>query len=873
MAIITGTSGNDTLNGTTTDDTISGGLGNDTINGAAGNDTLNGEGGNDTLDGGLGADALNGGDGDDTLIAGVGDTVNGGNHTISPALIGDTIQLDLTSLATGSTVNLTSGGSVTFAGGTSMVGVERGTLRFGSGADSITATSGFWTTYLGDGNDTGQGGVLADTFYGEGGNDTLNGGDGNDTLDGGLGDDTIHGNVGDDTIAGGDGNNFLYGDEGNDNLTSGVGVDRLEGGIGNDTLRAGESADTLLGGDGDDVIEGGLGADTMTGGSGVDRYVFGFGIPRSESSPSTVDVITDFEGAGVAGGDVIDLPGLNGSLPLVFNVAARTFVVGATGVQLPTEFVGDGLIDVVWQYNAGQNRVEIWADANDDGQMSEVDMVIYLSGVTSLIQSDLVDNFRVWRGPGGNDTYVGNSLANTAYGIAGDDTLNGGGGNDVLYGNAGNDTLNGEVGADDLRGGAGDDILNGGDDADGLYGEDGNDTLSGGFGGDSLSGGVGNDTVYGGADNDILDEVYYDGTGGNNLYYGEDGNDSLRVWNLGSTTSVSVLDGGAGNDTIESAGGTGTLLGGVGTDLLHARSGTWTLDGGADGDTLHLGSSWWSQPNDGVQTATGGTGADTFVLYTASKWGTIDRITDFSQADGDRLQLSDVANGRTGFSFWPLGTTSLIFRGAMDPSLFVQGAALPGSDLGTGFLQFWTVQSGGNTYLVGDSDGDLVFDDTDFVVRFDGNVTLSTSSFVNGTFVAIAGTTGADTLNGSDLVNDQLYGLGGNDTVNGLAGDDAIYGGGGDDTLSGGAGNDFIEGGDGLDTVFGGVGNDTLRGNAGNDTLNGEVGSDDLRGGAGDDILNGGERPTRCGRPANRCHCRPPSAPCSGTSSSTRAPC
>ena len=76
----------------------------------------------------------------------------------------------------------------------------------------------------------------------------------------------------------------------------------------------------------------------------------------------------------------------------------------SAGVQLPPEYAGDGFADVVWQYNAAQNRVEIWADANDDGQMSEVDMVIYLSGATSLIQSDLADNFFVWRGTAGNDS-------------------------------------------------------------------------------------------------------------------------------------------------------------------------------------------------------------------------------------------------------------------------------------------------------------------------------------------------------------------------------------------------------------------------------------------------------------------------------------
>ncbi len=330
-------------------------------------------------------------------------------------------------------------------------------------------------------------------------------------------------------------------------------------------------------------------------------------------------------------------------------------------MQLPLELVGDGFIDVSWKFNSAENRVEIWVDTNDDGQFSEVDIYMFLNGVTTFSLEDLVDNFAVWRGTQAADSYTGNAPDNVAYGLGGNDVLDGGDGNDSFYG--------------------------------------------------------------------------YNGSG--------------------------AMSGGAGND------------------VFTAYRGTWTIDGGAGDDRFELGANGASYAStDQVQVATGGTGADTFQFMPSSTFDYADRVTDFSGADGDKLQLYGISAGRASYYYyWPLANASTLFRGSMDAANFVLGAALPGDDIGTGFAQFWTVQTGGNTYLVGDTDGDLVLDETDFVVRFDGLVSLSASDFVAGTFVAIAGTAGDDVLTGDDAVADQIYGGAGNDTLNGLAGDDALYGG------------------------------------------------------------------------------------------------
>ena len=63
---------------------------------------------------------------------------------------------------------------------------------------------------------------------------------------------------------------------------------------------------------------------------------------------------------------------------------------------------------------------------------------------------------------------------------------------------------------------------------------------------------------------------------------------------------------------------------------------------------------------------------------------------------------------------------------------------------------------------------------------------------------------------------------------------------GGDDYIDGGAGNDEIYGGGGADTIVGGAGRDPLYGEAGDDTITGDQGADYIDGGAGDDILAGG---------------------------------
>lgn len=107
---------------------------------------------------------------------------------------------------------------------------------------------------------------------------------------------------------------------------------------------------------------------------------------------------------------------------------------------------------------------------------------------------------------------------------------------------------------------------------------------------------------------------------------------------------------------------------------------------------------------------------------------------------------------------------------------------------------------------------------------------------------------GADTING-DAGNDTIDGGEGTSYLRGDAGDDVIQGGGGfddangnmgNDTIHGGAGDDYSVGGKDNDLLFGDAGNDIVWGNLGNDTCDGGDGNDQVRGGQGDDSVAGG---------------------------------
>ena len=98
-------------------------------------------------------------------------------------------------------------------------------------------------------------------------------------------------------------------------------------------------------------------------------------------------------------------------------------------------------------------------------------------------------------------------------------------------------------------------------------------------------------------------------------------------------------------------------------------------------------------------------------------------------------------------------------------------------------------------------------------------MTLRNSGEVTGLVLAVVGSSIADTVINSGLIDGNVDLGAGNDTFRGKQG--TLEG-----TLSGGAQNDFLAGGEGDQLIYGGSENDILNGNAGDDVLFGGNGYD-----------------------------------------------
>jgi len=107
------------------------------------------------------------------------------------------------------------------------------------------------------------------------------------------------------------------------------------------------------------------------------------------------------------------------------------------------------------------------------------------------------------------------------------------------------------------------------------------------------------------------------------------------------TTAGDTLTGGEGDDFLDGRAGDDTLNGGDGNDVLLGGLGFDTLNGGAGADLL--------QGGQGNDTLTGGLGADVFKWSLGDQGSTTtpasDRITDFTVAQGDVLDLRDLLQG------------------------------------------------------------------------------------------------------------------------------------------------------------------------------------------------------------------------------------
>lgn len=109
------------------------------------------------------------------------------------------------------------------------------------------------------------------------------------------------------------------------------------------------------------------------------------------------------------------------------------------------------------------------------------------------------------------------SIGRTLTGRENDDYISGMTGDDVILGLGGNDILFGGSGSDTIEGGDGDDNINGGSGGDTIDGGAGNDVVRGGIGADIITLGADNDTIIG-----LLGDDQVDGGSGNDTVHAEE---------------------------------------------------------------------------------------------------------------------------------------------------------------------------------------------------------------------------------------------------------------------------------------------------------------------------------------------------------------
>jgi Ca2+-binding RTX toxin-like protein len=311
-------------------------------------------------------------------------------------------------------------------------------------------------------------------------------------------------------------------------------------------------------------------------------------------------------------------------------------------------------------------------------------------------------------GTPGNDSLVGGDSPDTFFGLAGNDTLRGFAENDTLRGGNGLDQIFGGAGNDFIRGGRGSDSLFGETENDNIAGQDGNDTINGGDGSDTLFGGLGDDDITGGSttatDRDRLSggEGNDRLTGGNNsdTLRGGNGNDTLDAGGrsssegfsndlfgengndrLDGSAGVDLLNGGNDNDTIEGNAGGDRIDGGNGIDFLLGSSGSDALVGGGGNDTL-VGALTTGTARFDLDTLTGGTQRDTFVLADAN------RVYYSGNSDGEAYGLitdfnasEDVIQLQGGAELYRLDFTTSS-SGTRDAVIYAPGVADPNNIIG-----------------------------------------------------------------------------------------------------------------------------------------------------------------------------------------------
>ena len=798
--------------------------------------------GQDTIDGGDGFDVIFGGPGDDVLRSGAGGGILFGDGLRLDSTLSFNLQLLIDAADLEAAIEAF---PVAFE-------LEAGISLDGSGHDTIYGGSGIELVLAGAGNDMYFALPPEDTESADGGMiDVIFGNDGDDTINDRAARFTVAlGGADNDAILGSNSGSFLIGGDGNDTLGGGDGIDVLLG----DTLDFGvhSNIDDILSGFGDGKLSAGFavgpgdenikGDDVLSGGRGFDFQVGGYGN----------DYLEGGEGPGLLFGDSFSFAA---TLNIGFEDAAES----------------DSQSETARRTKSGG----------------------WLSKALSLFSVDVDFSLEGT----GDDTIIGSTGLDLAFGGRGEDDLFTGGGTvDLLFGNEDNDELRGggnrtlltelvetmAADASDLRelgdrirnketlrvGGLDDSkfsIMVGGSGSDTLIATPAEDGVPADIGGSVL---LGDDFRFLGIPTTYTDIIKLEFNGLIPVFFG------IQF----GIVQNGIDHEGEGKDILEgAAGGFNLLMGGDGDDTL-TGSGFFDI---LMGDSLNLGADvsidfrdvsldkTIEENFDAIDTSfelpgLAGMGADTI------RGG--DSFTIAIGGDGpddirDEGGAVDLLFGNNGDDEIRAGTGFNVIVGGRDTK---NALTPPGERRGD--------------FLVGGRDAtNVILGDT---FQFNVPSLFALNALKNGDIsvrfgLAPAGQ-GDDIIQGGDGLDLIIGGAGddiitGGDGTNAILGDSLISGPNpfrfsteffqaainalfgdpngaldnatnalgltdtGDDRIFGGNDTDIVFGGNGNDKIFGRDGFDFLVGGGGDDEVFGERGRDIVFGGLGADELHGGE--------------------------------
>jgi Ca2+-binding RTX toxin-like protein len=629
--VVEGDEGNDQFNlDAISNSTLSGDAGNDDINltktasnlrinAGAGVDTVDFTGANkvvtgNTILGRSGADTFVtaattdvttsyfGGDLDNDVITFNGEvassTIRGGkqddtltfNDKVSSSIIRGDSDVDTITIADGATT------TKTYIGGDA----GNDTIDINENATSSTIRGGKGADIITYDADVAIGTVTAAALIkGDDGKDVIDVGqatatDGLHTIYGGLGDDTITTDV--DATKG----VLVYGDK--DESSGGGGKDGITTGAGADTIYGGSGKDTIDGINGKNLIKGGADADNITGGAASDTIYGGAG-NDTISAEAGADFIK-----GDGGNDVIAFTAANATEALLAvdtvdgGADTDTFEVN-TFTTVGTTTIGDNTFGLLSNFETLKFN---GTNANGVDSAATLGTKAQAAGITTF-------DARSLDGTSSEHNTVTSTYTSTqAVTIYGSDDVQI---DDSLTGGAGNDTIDsGSNGEDTLAGGAGNDtFIVDSATASNITDLGGSDVLTIGLAAATLTG--------------IVTADFTAGAGSAN----------------NSTTNAALtLDGTADVLSVTNATGTqGFTLNGDGAVATAS-----TMTGSSRADIF--------QGNGGIDSLTGGLGADTFIFTNAQSQ---DIVSDFSGTAGqvDLINVDDTALNTSGVAATGIG--------------------------------------------------------------------------------------------------------------------------------------------------------------------------------------------------------------------------